>query len=239
MRDHYVGDITDFIKFALLRRLQSPNRLLGISWYYIESCDNSCDGLHIEWTDSSHWKTLDHDLHPWLKDKTKGHRQVERLQDLAFWPNTLFYSTQVAHKRGRTDWATTMYSDLQKANLIFLDPDNGIKEGSRKHASMSEIRQFRQDGRTIVCIVFPHRNTTHDIQLATLEEQLKSQAGAISVVTLRTNVSLPNKNYPGKWVQRPRWFVVIDPNQSDRKRLASFARDLNNLNYTKACLSGE
>jgi hypothetical protein len=56
MRDQYVGDISDFLKFAFLRVLADTDRKLGIAWYYTPGNDGRADGRHLEWRDEPHWQ---------------------------------------------------------------------------------------------------------------------------------------------------------------------------------------
>ncbi len=84
-----------------------------------------------------------------------------------------------------------MRATLDSADLVFLDPDNGLGVESEKHATYSEIGLLRRPGRTIVFITFPGRSMRHDALAQRLHEQLSVEIGAKKVVTLRTNVSVP------------------------------------------------
>ena len=82
-------------------------------------------------------------------------------------------------------------SALDGADIVFLDPDNGVGAETEKHATFSEIRLLRKPGRAIVFITFPGRSMTHDALLRQLHERLAVEVDAENVVTLRTNVSVP------------------------------------------------
>jgi hypothetical protein len=58
---------------------------------------------------------------------------------------------------------------------VVLDPDNGIGEETRKHATFSEVRLLRKPGRAIVFITFRGRKMTHDALLQELHEQLMAE----------------------------------------------------------------
>ncbi|GBQ30024.1 hypothetical protein HLH34_11665 [Gluconacetobacter azotocaptans] len=59
----------------------------------------------------------------------------------------------------RNAWGTRKRSILDGADIIFLDPDNGIGGETEKHATFSEIRQLRKPERAIAFITFPGRST--------------------------------------------------------------------------------
>jgi hypothetical protein len=92
MRDHYVGDISDLLKFSLLHALQGKDRRLGIAWYYVGEVDNGLDGTHREWVNETHWKDFDPVVHKWLGEiATSCNRTVAALQNKAFWAETDFH----------------------------------------------------------------------------------------------------------------------------------------------------
>ena len=51
----------------------------------------------------------------------------------------------------------------------------------------------------------------HDALAQRLHERLQAEVGAEDIITLRTNVSVPRAVGSRSYVQRQRWFTVIDP----------------------------
>ena len=74
---------------------------------------------------------------------------------------------------------------LDGADIIFLDPDNGLGAETAKHATLSEIRLLRRPGAAIVFIIFSGRSVPHDALVRRLHEQLRAEADARAIVTLR------------------------------------------------------
>ena len=68
MRDQYVGDISDVLKFAFLCSLTGNDRTLGIAWYYVPFDDGRPDGRHLEWKHEPAWRELDAPLHTGLSN---------------------------------------------------------------------------------------------------------------------------------------------------------------------------
>jgi len=92
----------------------------------------------------------------------------------------------VASRINRGAWGAGRRLALDRADIVFLDRDNGIGEETWKHATTSEIRLLRRPGRrAIVFIAFPGRTMPHD-SLGPLAE-----VEANSVFTQRTTVSVP------------------------------------------------
>jgi len=137
----------------------------------------------------------------------------------------------------RSAWGARKREALDGANIVFLDPDNGLGEETEKHATFSEIQLLRKRGRAVVFITFPGRNMPHDALLRKLHERLSVEADAESIVTLRTNVSVPRAEGSRAYVQRQRWFTVVDPDAELTARARAFADALASVPRVQARLS--
>ncbi len=209
MRDQYAGDLSDYLKFALLRVLAGDGRRLGIAWYYNNQVINrESDGQHLEWRENLAWRALDTELFDSLRMLPV--RSVEALERANFWPQgTIFHGEAVPSRSQRAQWGAQMRASLADANLIFVDPDNGLGASPKKHATYEEMREFRSPKRVLVSIKFPGM-VDHKSQLHDLHERLKLETGTSSGFTILTNASVPRKSDPRFFVQRPRWFSIID-----------------------------
>ena len=232
MRDQYAGDVSDVLKFAFLRALAGTDRKLGIAWYYGPGDDGRPDGRHLEWRDEAAWRRLDEDLHAGLA--TLPERSIAALERAAIWPTgKLFHREPMPARAERSVWGKRKRNVLDGANLVFLDPDNGIGKETQKHATFSEIRLLRKPGRAIVFITFPGRNMKHDALLRQLHERLADEADAENIVTLRTSVSVPSA---AGYVPRLRWFTLVDPDYELIVRAQAFERALAFVPHVKARL---
>src|SRR5579875_685353 len=237
MRDQYAGDVSDVLKFAFLRALSGKDRTLGIAWYYAPGDDGRSDGRHLEWRDETAWRALDEELHTGLAALPE--RSVAALELAMIWPEgALFHREPMPPRANRSAWGIRKRSALGSADIMFLDPDNGIGEETEKHATFSEIRLLRKPGRAIVFITFPGRSMKHDALLQQLHERLAVEADAENIVTLRTNVSVPAAERPRSYVQRQRWFTVIDPDAELIARARAFASNLTCIPRVRAVLDG-
>ena len=124
---------------------------------------------------------------------------------------------------------------MDDASLVFLDSDNGLGTDPEKHATFVEVERFRRSGRTIVFITFPKR-VPYALQIEQLHKRLKIEANAQSVVTLCTNVSVPSTPGSRRYVQRPRWFTMIDADAILVSRARVFADAVSIVPRVKAKL---
>ena len=235
MRDQYAGDVSDVLKFAFLRALAGTDRTLGVAWYYAPGDDGRADGRHLEWRDEVAWGLLDKELHTGLAALPE--RSIAALEKAAIWPKgALFHREPMPSRLERNAWGMHKRSALDSANIVFLDPDNGIGAETEKHATLAEIRLLRKPGRAIVFITFPGRNLKHDALLRQLHERLAVEVGAETVMTLRTNVSVPRSAGSHSYVQRQRWFTVVEPDAELTARAQGFAIALASVPRVRARL---
>ena len=206
MRDKYAGDVSDLLKFAFLRALTEADRTLGIAWYYASGEDGRTDGKHLEWRTEPAWKRLDPQLHAALFRMPK--RSVVALERAKIWPNgPLFHREPIPSlAQQRSAWGVGKRTKLERANLVFLDPDNGLGPETEKYATLAELSLLRRRGRAIAFITFPARKP-HAILLRDLHDQLLGQARAKVVITLRTCVSVPLE-YPARGLFEKRLALI-------------------------------
>lgn len=227
MRDQYAGDISDLLKFAFLRALAAHDKSLGVCWYYNPEQDGRPDGRHHDYLNDPKWRDLD----PVLIDALNRLPQpptVSAIEELPIWPIVRrFYGIPVPPRSHRTAWRETMHHAMDSADIVFLDPDNGVGPPGSRHATCEEIALLRRSGRAIVLIRFPDRRGKHVEQLSTWHHMLRHETGAESLVTLRTSVQV--RTALGKTVPRSRWFTIIDPDHLLIDRAQAFASKLDQI----------
>ena len=76
----------------------------------------------------------------------------------------------------------------------------------------------------------------HDALLQQLHERLIVETDAENIVTLRTNVSVPRAMGLSPYVQRQRWFTVIDVDAELMARAQAFAATLASIPRVRAGL---
>ncbi|WP_374547273.1 hypothetical protein [Rhodoblastus sp.] len=225
MRDQYAGDVSDVLKFAFLRALSADDRKLGIAWYYAPGDDGRPDGRHLEWRGEEAWNRLDQELHAGLASLPE--RSIIALEQANIWPQgTLFHRDPMPSRDHRGVWGARKRRALEGADIVFLDPDNGVGQESGKHATHNEIRLLRKPGRAIAFITFPGRHMKHGALVQHMHQRLATETGAENIVTLRINVSVPRADGSRALVQRQRWFTVVDADVELVARAETFANAL-------------
>ena len=177
MRDNYAADVGDFGKLILLRRLShtSSQYRLGVNWYRTTRTeDASSDGGHVAYLHSQpDYCKCDPPLYEALQKIASKPRSVQALEQSGiFPPGSLFYScsvpfgsTDLAQRvEDREQWFEGSIRQLQKADVIFIDPDNGVqtqritKAQTRaiKYAFHDEIRRYCDASKIV--IVYNHQD---------------------------------------------------------------------------------
>ena len=225
MRHVYVGDVGDFGKFGLLRALLhgSENLKLGVAWYLMDEHEHNNDGKHDSYlcvgTDNvnSSYRDCDADLYDRLKQIRGGDRlDVSMLEEGSVLPESTVFAKETipvnATTSQRSEWHARSKQVLSECEVVFVDPDNGIKwqnptpkaAWSHKHVYWSEILDFLDAGKSVVVYHHLNRNGSH-------EEQVQSGLGTLATY-----------GHP-RWAVRyrrgtSRVFSVI-PNRSHQEKL--------------------
>jgi hypothetical protein len=230
MRDQYAGDISDLLKYSLLRDLAGDDRILGIGWYYNPEDDGRNDGSYIDHLKDKNWSKLDFNIWKSLQFFTNSNRSIKAVQNLPIWPKeTCFHSSPVPNIRSRSAWASRMAEELEHCNLVFLDPDNGIGKAAKRYTTLDEVKLLLNSGtKALVFIKFPAR-VPFDQQAQNYHNSLRAGTGAKNILTLRTCVSVPLKK--GRLIPRFRWFTLLNYDSVLAERVFKYTRKLNELKH--------
>ena len=196
MQDRYAGDVGDFGKLALLRAL-APGRRLGVCWYRTSGTnERNNDGRHLAYVQQpARFRHLDVEvfetLGSFLDDVRAGRRSraVESIESLGLTPaGTIFHGAHCPSQPSlRQVWFGEMLERMEPADLVFLDPDNGLESAnlSPKSAAVAELVGLRRQGRTLLLY---HHQTRHKggagSEVETLGRRLR-EAGFASVEAIR------------------------------------------------------
>ena len=183
MQDKYVGDVGDFGKFLILRqvqRLAGRQLCLGVNWYTVTLPEpGSKDGRHVEYQDDRRDDAprfmvcdpeLRHALSRLVGENRRRISDLERANILS--GSALYFSDSIPYGafpldlriEQRTRWFEKSRKSLQAAQVVFLNPDNGVQTSkikktqtrSVKYAFADEIKGYFEDGKMV--IVYNHRD---------------------------------------------------------------------------------
>ena len=216
MQDQYVGDIGDFGKYGLLRHLtgmrddDAPENALslGVVWYLFPNGGNN-DGKFTDYLCNpkprdSKLRDCDPELYWTLQRLVREcKRNVFSVRmsgilprDTAYYGQSLSYpdmESQSSRKRRREDWLKGALEATAKANVVFVDPDNGIaipdngilnqstgitkvdpysKRGP-KYVFMDDLNRFRKRGQSLVIYQHLTRQEKAPQQINRIANKLK------------------------------------------------------------------
>lgn len=148
MKEQYVGDINDYRKYALLRRLQGGNGLrIGVCWMLTPS-DGRADGNKTSYLGQPDYERHDPDLYHLLRRVTDGpdHRRLALIENSGTIPSTIYENTIVPDAlAARQIWFGHTSANLAATDLIFFDPDNGLEVPSKRKGSIGSSKYLYRD----------------------------------------------------------------------------------------------
>lgn len=200
MRDQFVGDVGDFGKYGLLRRLIDPDLTLGVVWYYRKD-EPGNDGKFTTYLcptaeNKRRYRTCDPDLWDELRRLVKsGKRLVRCVEQSPVLPEGTRYFRDLLsfdgipagrqRRQHRADWLQRALSATEGADIVFLDPDNNIRPDENgkfgkdgpKFAYLDEIRAFWNRGQSVVVYHQLNRNRTANVQICEMSDRLLEISG--------------------------------------------------------------
>ena len=143
MQDQYAGDIGDYGKFGLLRALECNDLSVGINWYYVLSSKTGNHANDGKFKIAKEYFVCDPELASELyhiSNLNEGSRSVEKLERAKLLKTSLYYREPVADANGRRKWQQNAVDRLNAAEVVFLDPDNGLITNSIKRSSKKCVK---------------------------------------------------------------------------------------------------
>jgi hypothetical protein len=170
MQNRYVGDIGDFVKLGILRKLM-PGYRLGVAWWLYPDESQDLDARHISYLQQPDlWWHFDPQLFDALEQIVKSsQRNVRALETANILPGAIFANEMIPvaglitdRPHLRRQWFETALRTLEGTDLVFVDPDNGLEPegyslGSAKAGKsilVGELSALAEPGR---CLIVRHR----------------------------------------------------------------------------------
>jgi hypothetical protein len=207
VQNRFVGDIGDYLKLSILRAL-SPGHRLGVAWWRHPDEAHNRDGRHIgylQWPDR--WRRFDPELFDALAEIVRSsNRTVAALQATNLLLGAVFASEPIPiagpaglRQQSRRQWFARAADRLADADLVFVDPDNGLEPSRFSHGSttsgknvlLSELLELVRPGRSL--IVYHHHTRRvggHHAEIAYWAERLRG-TGFSTVDALRAKPYSP------------------------------------------------
>lgn len=201
MQERYLGDSHDYVKYALLRHLHaSLDVQIGVNWYLTEKSidhpDNK-DGEQRHHLNGGVWGRWDADLFKRLVffDPPEN-RRISKVKTQRILPDgTLFYDPLVLME-DRLAWHKEGKNALSRAELVFLDPDNGfeVKSATKrtlpKYALYEEAYDYHCADKIVVAIQFA-RQCSPEGKASNVKTKLRQAGFTCDIPVLRVRLA-PN-----------------------------------------------
>ena len=183
MQNRYVGDVGDFGKYALLRKLCGPDTSrpvrLCVVWCLFPDEQFGNDGKHVSYLGNPTFAQLDAELHAALASiVSAARRNISSIRECGLLPSTTrFFAEPISTSdiiaadrrervRQRDAWLRACLRYTAACELVFFDPDNGLEIASvpkhhpraGKYVYWEELARFWQRGNSL--LVYHHLNRT-------------------------------------------------------------------------------
>ena len=219
MQERRFGSIGDFVKIAFLRHLKEGRRL-AVCWYLTgQGANRPLPEKHFAYLKRpGEFRNLAPEIFDTLKSVVEssavGLSYITALESGVL-SGAVFHHEQVPRRAAlRKSWTTSLVDSVTKANLIFLDPDNGI-QGRRltpKHVALAEIAALRRQDRALVTV---QHQSGQKLEVRSIAERLKSiGCQRLEIVRFRLVSS--------------QFYVIVDYDSALDARISSFARKWGN-----------
>lgn len=203
MQERYLGDVHDFMKYALMRHLHKKMGIsLGLNWYLtcpsmVDRPGNN-DGNNRYHLNGGVWDIIDSELRAALQGFAAcADRKIDIFELSKILPLGTRYHSDPVPNDDRDIWHAAALAKMSLVDLVFLDPDNGLQVPSMsrrtapKYAYDHEVASYLHAGKMVICVQFARQCNPED-RAAAVRARLDGLSGAgASLPTIRCRVS-PN-----------------------------------------------
>ena len=165
MQDCYIGDIGDYGKYGLLRQMCRESLSVAVNWYRVipQKVGKQDDGKFTSYLLAPQdYRSYDSVLYDSLckvvlQDMDRRILRIEQ-ENLV---QAIYYSAAI--DADRKIWHDCALDQTKGADVIFLDPDNGLEtykmhqigRATEKHVRWEELRDYYNRGQNVV--LYQHR----------------------------------------------------------------------------------
>ena len=240
MKDQYVGDINDYIKYSVLRALGEAHTTSLLVCWMLTADDDGTDGRKTSFLrDPARYRSVDPELFDSLDELVRsGVRSTTAIESLGVLPGASFFRRRLEDApSSREGFLNALWSEAKGHRVIFFDPDNGLgipsipagRSGSRRYIYCSELTPLRElNAAAVIYQHFPRVPRTRFVaeqlgRLATALPGFRTAAVYTSHVAFLV-VTPPDQQLSlerGLWLAANRWtgrlnlVVPGDPTATD------------------------
>jgi len=196
VKDQYVGDINDYLKYALLRRLAGRDFSVATVWM-LTAPDGRQDGRRLGYlAQPEKYRPLDPPLFDSLRELVRrGRREVQAVEREEIIPNATYVSDVLRDDLlTRHNYFQRVWEIAESRNLIFFDPDNGFcvesvqkgRRNSAKYLYWEELSDaFSRDHSVVAYQHFPRRARSEYI--GEIADRVRGVTGSRQILAVSTS----------------------------------------------------
>jgi hypothetical protein len=196
MKDQYVGDVNDYLKYALLRRLAERDFSVAVVWM-LTTPDARRDGRRLSYlAQPEKYRQLDPPLFDSLRELVRRERRdVRAVAREEIIPNTTYVSDVLSDSLlARHSYFHHTWEIAGERDLIFFDPDNGFSVGSvpkgrrnsSKYLYWDELGEaFSRNYSVVVYQHFPRRRRSDYI--SEIADRVREVTGSRHILGVSTS----------------------------------------------------
>lgn len=195
MKDQYVGDVNDYLKYALLRAVVASDELV-VAWMLTAS-DGRMDGQRLGYLNQpAVFRHLDPTLFDQLGSLVRSNRRtVAAVEASGVLENATYLSDVLEDDLGsRESYFESLRSLAQGRRMVFFDPDNGLevlsvargRRSSSKYLYWLEAATMFREGHSLVIYQHFPRRPRHAF-LETWFQRGQNKLGCETVVAFTTS----------------------------------------------------
>lgn len=239
MQNRYAGDIGDFSKFILLKKLFG-NKKIGLNWYLYPDENHNNDGVYINYNYEN-----DYGISKILNKVSCEKRAISSLEkslkennifnDITYFSKCIEpKSENLSRSEYRQNWFSEFLKQFEKENreIIFVDPDNGLeiksiptigRKKAGKYIFYDEIEQILELNNISTLIIYQHFRREKDFKNKILKE--------IKEKLLSKNISKKYNFYIISFHKlSPRAYIIITK-ENLHKELDDFVKKTSDWKY--------
>jgi hypothetical protein len=196
MKNQYVGDVNDYVKYSLIRQLVAGTRgrVVTVCWMLTLDDDRTDGNLRAYLTAPERFRRFDPVVFDSLTRISHQVPSVVAVERLGMIEGAEYFSGILGDERGpRRIYLDRFWSTVQPRSLLFFDPDNGLevksvpkgRRNSGKYLYWDELAEALERGHSVV--VYQHfPRVPRERYVASLLERLRQAAPQHSSCVLCT-----------------------------------------------------
>jgi len=173
MRDYFVGDINDFMKYDLLEKINHYlMKKILIVWM-----KTTGDGNKLDYLKNLNYKEYNKELHDNLSEIIENNkRTIKQVKNIKSLKGYLSFDEELTNNQiKRKEYFNNVKKLLKDIDLVFFDPDNGIvpnknKKRKKEYVYWDEMLEiWKEEKDLLIYQHFPHKN--HKIFIEKLKRE--------------------------------------------------------------------